>query len=403
MSDIPRLAAELAERMEALGYSKGIIRIIRKCGWELEDARMRYGLSRRSLGKVIDRYAGEWRERWNRREVSHTRYAIRIKAVERMLAIHQGREPLWSQTPKPQIVLNDYYERLAVEIGGLPHWTSKSLSRSCQSTARALFAWLYENGRENLRSVTSEDIRKFYLQKAARVVNVHHLRYTLRQACDILTASGRLRCRCDRIFGLAIASEMRLMPCLSSDEIARILNAPDRRKPAGKRDFAMLILGATTGLRACDVASIMLDDIDWRKGELRIVQRKTSVGLSLPLTEGVGNAVRDYILNGRPKSGCREIFLRACAPYGRIDRSTVAWVFAEMRKRAGINTPKLGFHAFRRTLGRMLVSGEVDAPTISQVLGHTALASAERYIRMDETSLSECALGLAGIRYRGGL
>ena len=218
MSDIPRLAAELAERMEALGYSKGI-------------------------------------------------------------------------------------------IGGLPHWTSKSLSRSCQSTARALFAWLYENGREDLRSVTSDDIRKFYLQKAARVVNVHHLRYTLRQACDILTASGRLRCRCDKIFGLAIASETRLMPCLSSDEIARILNAPDRSKPAGKRDFAMLILGATTGLRACDVASIMLDDIDWRKGELRIVQRKTSVGLSHPLTEGVGNAVRDYILNGRPESGCREIFL----------------------------------------------------------------------------------------------
>lgn len=241
MSDIPRLAAELAERMEALGYSKGIIRIIRKCGWELEDARMRYGLSRRSLGKVIDRYAGEWRERWNRREVSHTRYAIRIKAVERMLAIHQGREPLWSQTPKPQIVLSDYYERLAVEIGGLP------------------------------------------------------------------------------------------------------------------------------------------------------------------LTEGVGNAVRDYILNGRPESGCREIFPRACAPYGRIDRSTVAGVFAEMRKRAGINTPKPGFHAFRRTLGRMLASGGVDAPTISQVLGHTALASAERYIRMDGTSLSECALGLAGIRHRGGL
>ena len=74
-----------------------------------------------------------------------------------------------------------------------------------------------------------------------------------------------------------------------------------------------------------------------------------------------------------------------------------------MRRRAGINAPKLGFHAFRRTLGRLLVSGEVDAPTISQVLGHTALASAERYIRMDESSLSECALGLAGIRYRGGL
>ena len=78
------------------------------------------------------------------------------------------------------------------------------------------------------------------------------------------------------------------------------------------------------------------------------------------------------------------------------------WV-QRVRRRAGITTPKLGFQAFRRTLGRMLVSGEVDAPTISQVLGHSALASAERYIRMDEASLSECALGLSGIQYKGDL
>jgi len=403
MSDILELSAELAERMKSLGYSKGIVRTVRKCGRELEDARMRYGLSRRSLGKIIGRYTDEWRGLWERREVSHTRYTIRVKAAERMLAIHHGREPLWSQTPRPRIVSNDYYERLAVEIGRLPRWTSASLARSCQSTARALFAWLHENGHEDLRAVTSDDVLRFYLQKAARVVNVHHLRYTLRQACDILTSSGRLRCSCDKIFGLAIASEMRLMPCLTSDEIRRLLAAPDRSKPVGKRDYAMLILGATTGLRACDVASIKLDDIDWRKGELRVVQRKTSVGLLLPLTEGVGNAVRDYILNGRPNSESREIFLRSSAPYGKIERGTVAGVFAEMRRRAGLGTPKLGFHAFRRTLGRMLVSGEVDVPTISQVLGHTALASAERYIRMDETSLSECALGLSGIPYRGVL
>lgn len=362
---------------------------------------MRYGLSNRSLGKVFDLYTGEWRELWENRQVSHTRYTIRVKAVERILAIHQGREPLWTQTPRPVIVSNDYYERIAVEIGSLPTWTSESLARSCQSTARALFAWLHANGHEDLRSVTQDDIRKFYLQKAARVVNVHHLRYTLRQACEILASTGRLRCRCDKIFGLAIASEMRLMPCLTSDEIRLLLGAPDRSKPIGKRDFAMLMLGATTGLRACDVASLRLDDIDWRKGELHVVQRKTSVGISLPLTEGVGSAMQDYILNGRPESECREIFLRSSAPHGRIDRGTVSGVFDEMRRRAGIKTPKLGFHAFRRTLGRMLVSGEVDAPTISQVLGHSALASAERYIRMDEAALSECALGLSGIQYKG--
>ncbi len=401
MSDIPSLAAELAARMKSLGYSKGIINSAKRCGREMEETRIHHGLSNRSLGKVIDLYTDEWRGLWKSRQVSHTRYTIRIKAAERMLAIHQGREPLWTQTPRPVIVSNDYYERIATEIGSLPAWTSESLARSCQSTARALFAWLHANGHEDLRSVTQDDIRKFYLQKAARVVNVHHLRYTLRQACEILASTGRLRCRCDKIFGLAIASEMRLMPCLTSDEIRLLLGVPDRSKPIGKRDFAMLMLGATTGLRACDVASLRLDDIDWRKGELHVVQRKTSVGISLPLTEGVGSAMQDYILNGRPESECREIFLRSSAPHGRIDCGTVSGVFNEMRRRAGIKTPKLGFHAFRRTLGRMLVSGEVDAPTISQVLGHSALASAERYIRMDEAALSECALGLSGIQYKG--
>ena len=86
MSDIPSLAAELAARMKSLGYSKGIVNSARRCGREMEEARIRYGLSNRSLGKVIDLYTDEWRRLWKSRQVSHTRYTIRIKAAERMLA-----------------------------------------------------------------------------------------------------------------------------------------------------------------------------------------------------------------------------------------------------------------------------------------------------------------------------
>ena len=71
-------------------------------------------------------------------------------------------------------------------------------------------------------------------------------------------------------------------------------------QPIGKRDYAMMVLAAQSGLRACDVVRLELGSINWRTREICLTQHKTGEPLSLPLEPESGNAIADYILNGRP-------------------------------------------------------------------------------------------------------
>lgn len=92
------------------------------------------------------------------------------------------------------------------------------------------------------------------------------------------------------------------------EESDQIIQAVDRNTPVGKRDYAMLLLARYTGLRAVDVIHLQLQDIDWHKNEISIVQHKTQRPLVLPLENIVGNAIVEYILNARPQSDSQSLF-----------------------------------------------------------------------------------------------
>ena len=91
-------------------------------------------------------------------------------------------------------------------------------------------------------------------------------------------------------------------------DVEKLLNSIDRKSKSGKRNYAIMILGAQLGLRACDIVNLKFCDIDWVAGEIRITQSKTNKTVILPLTEGVGEALKDYILNARPQSSEKNIF-----------------------------------------------------------------------------------------------
>lgn len=82
----------------------------------------------------------------------------------------------------------------------------------------------------------------------------------------------------------------------------------DRSTAMGKRDYAMIMTAAVTGIRSVDIINLTFDAIDWINGEIRIIQHKTGKTLALPLTTDVGEAIQDYILNGRPKSDLPFVF-----------------------------------------------------------------------------------------------
>ena len=64
----------------------------------------------------------------------------------------------------------------------------------------------------------------------------------------------------------------KLIPCFTKDEVTRLLACCDRTTAAGMRDYAIVLLAVTSGLRACDIVSLELKDIDWRQYRINIIQ-----------------------------------------------------------------------------------------------------------------------------------
>ncbi len=101
---------------------------------------------------------------------------------------------------------------------------------------------------------------------------------------------------------------------ISWDDVRRMLAVVDRRTVRGRRDYAILLLLVTYGLRAHEVASLTLDDIDWQRDRLQVPQRKAGHWTAYPLANVVGTAILEYLQHGRPQTADRHLFFRTLAP-----------------------------------------------------------------------------------------
>jgi site-specific recombinase XerD len=169
--------------------------------------------------------------------------------------------------------------------------------------------------------------------------------------------------------------------------VRKLLASCDRRRLVGRRDFAILLLLARLGLRAGEVATITLDDIDWRAGTL-LVHGKGSREDALPLPTDVGEAIVSY-LHRRPWCGCRALFLRVTAPRQGLNRCTVAWVVRAACDRAGL--PRVGAHRLRHTAATQMLRAGASLPEIGQVLRHRESKTTAIYAKVDYTALRALA------------
>jgi site-specific recombinase XerD len=192
-----------------------------------------------------------------------------------------------------------------------------------------------------------------------------------------------------------------VVPTITSEEEQKLLDSEDHTTPSGKRNYAMFLLALRTGLRSIDIVNLKLGDIQWKSNTIEIVQKKTGVPLVLPLLTDVGNAIADYILNGRPDTQQSYLFLRTQAPYRKLlGRSSCYMVSRKMMKAAGIRQGKQdrkGFHCLRHSIAARLLAEQTPLPIISSILGHRDKDSTKIYLSTDLVHLRACALGLAGI------
>jgi site-specific recombinase XerD len=167
-----------------------------------------------------------------------------------------------------------------------------------------------------------------------------------------------------------------------------LLACCDRRRPAGRRDYAVLVTLLRLGLRASEAAVLTLEDIDWRAGEIT-VHGKGRRDERLPLPADVGQAIAAYLTRGRPVTGCREVFLRAVAPAGPLGRGGISCIVRRACRRAGI--PPIGAHRLRHTTACQMADAGVPLTEIGQVLRHNSMASTANYARISIIELRKLA------------
>lgn len=180
---------------------------------------------------------------------------------------------------------------------------------------------------------------------------------------------------------------------ISWAQVGQVLDAVDRRTPVGKRDYVMLLLLVTYGLRAREVAALTLDDIDWRRERLAVPERKAGHSTAFPLAVSVGAALADYLQHGRPQTAERRIFFRAAAPVRPVGAAAVSAMARRYLLEAGIDVPRPGSHTLRHTAVQRLVDAQFPFKTIGDYIGHRSADSTGVYAKVAIEPLREVALG----------
>lgn len=291
--------------------------------------------------------------------------------------------------------MTSYYSGIIDRMLSFPEWDGK-YAHGIRRYAMPFFKWLAGNQIASISEVDESVIRKYMTESAKRLRlnSIHHMNRGLKRTFYFLKEEGLVDQDYSFVFSLPLPKEHRVRKPIPHGEIATMLGSIDQSTPQGKRDYAMILTGAVTGLRSVDIRELKFENIDWINGEIRISQTKTGKALALPLTKDVGETVKNYILDGRPDSNSEYIFLRTYAPYPKLTTSALYNVFNKYRFALGL--PRRGFHDLRRALGTSLVATGTSVTTVAQVLGHRNLESTKQYINLDIEHLRGVGLGLEG-------
>jgi integrase/recombinase XerD len=287
--------------------------------------------------------------------------------------------------------VQDYLRSLR-ELRGLCSASVEISRRFCQ----ALMDYLLTEGIYDLRCLRAESIHRFIAWEGK-----HYCRYTLRQRCSMLRKFLSFLYR-RKIVDLDLAAAV-VSPCvykheecprfLTRSEIDTVLSIIDRQTPVGKRDYAMVLLLATYGLRGIEVVRLRLDDIDWRKELFQVHQRKAGNSSCYPLSAAVGTAILAYLQDIRRPGRDREVFLTLHAPYSPLAVGSLRTQVRHYLKLAGICVARPGTHSFRYSCAQRLFEHGEPLKTIGDFLGHRNPDSTERYTKIALDQLREVAAG----------
>lgn len=299
------------------------------------------------------------------------------------------------QAPRNDIdrIVQEYGDFLLRERSLLPGSVEKYLA-----VTRRFLANRFPDGQVWLKRLRAADVTEFVLHDTRTCSRRYAQLMTtvLRGFLGFLLLQGRIALNLAASVPALAGGRLSVLPrFLETDQVERLLRHCDRRRRAGRRDYAMLLLLARLGLRAGEVAQITFEDIDWRAGELLVRGKGVRVD-RLPLPQDVGQALAAYLQKGRPPSSSRRVFIQSRAPREPLTAHAVGAVVRAALARAHIQCPHRGAHMLRHSLATTMLRRGASLAQIGQVLRHQLPQTTEIYAKVDWDTLRALALPWPG-------
>ncbi len=337
---------------------------------------------------VLQRFVDELAAEANWMRPTQASFVLLMEYLRRLGVIPVPEPPPDPTTPE-QIILGRF-ERYLVDERGLAAKTGQHYLRA----ANAFMDWLPERSR-SLGTMGGEVVISFTtgLYGERSVKSVKYAITGLRSFLGWAFLEGL----CGRALAGAVPSAAghgsNIPQGLSVPEVDALLASCDRDTVTGRRDYAILVLVVRLGLRANEVASLTLTDVNWRAGDI-VLRGKGRCEEKLPLPHDVGSALAEYLRQGRPDGAGDALFLRVHAPVGRLASAGVSEVILAASRRAGLE----GIHAhrLRHTAATQLLRAGASLAEVGQVLRHRSPATTAQYAKVDYRSLRALALPWPG-------
>ncbi len=286
-----------------------------------------------------------------------------------------------------EVMIERYRRYLLVERG-----LTKGTAHVYVDAVRPLVARFATDGRVELERMTPADVTAFVLAEANRRpgTSIRSVATALRSLLGFLHVEGLVdESLTGAVPGVGAWRLAGLPRPLERGELERLFEACDLTTAVGRRDQAMVLLMGRLGLRTAEVAGLVLEDIDWRAGEL-VIYGKGHRDDRLPLPVDVGDAIAAYLCDGRPIGALdRAVFIRVLAPHRALTPLAVSRAARCAAIRAGLGP--VGAHRLRHTAATELLRSGASLPEVGQVLRHRRVFSTAIYAKVDDRTLGPLA------------
>lgn len=218
----------------------------------------------------------------------------------------------------------------------------------------------------------------FFLQSQSKTPSQTYFKHTVYSLRFLLKSEG---IPYEYLKLPSIQHEKKLQVVLSKKEVWSMLH---HCKLLKHRILIGLLYGC--GLRSLEARNIRIQDLDFDRKQLRVVQSKGKkdryVPMSKHLIRGLKNYLEqekpiDWIFNGQPYG----YQFRAGGDFdGRYSQKGVQWVVKQACANAGIQK-EIHTHTLRHTYATHLLEDGMDIVTLKNLLGHSDLKTTLIYLQ----------------------